>query len=89
MTQSSIIDLPKQLQCLVNKTLRLFGEYLFSNFKATYSVHWFHQCFANLWFHQAPPPLNLQTDQAPPPFLVNSPLAFHEAPPPQKNWTFQ
>ena len=80
MTQSSIIDLPKQLQCLVNKTLRLFGEYLFSNFKATYSVHWFHQCFANLWFHQAPPPppppLNLQTDQAPPSFFSQLPISF-------------
>ena len=37
--------------------------------------------FCQLMVSPSPPPLNLQTDQAPPPFLVNSPLAFHEAPP--------
>ena len=30
-----IIDIPKQLQFLVDQTLRLFGKYLYSKFKAT------------------------------------------------------
>ena len=32
---ASIIDLTKQLQCLLGQTMRLFGEYLFLNFHAT------------------------------------------------------
>ena len=34
-TWPSIIDLPNYLQCSIQQTLRLFGEYIFSNFKAT------------------------------------------------------
>ena len=35
LPQPSIIDLTKQLQCLLGQTMRLFGEYLSLNFQAT------------------------------------------------------
>ena len=53
LTQPSIIDLPKQLQCLSDQTLRFFGEYL-ATLKQLYQKKLFCKTPVNVCFRILP-----------------------------------